>query len=211
MHPRIYREFETICSERRINGSVLEVGAVPSSTSLLCMKALEGATEKTGINLSGPAEFGGFRIIGGNANCMACFEADRFDAVLCNAVLEHDKYFWKTIAEIKRVTRPGGTIVIGTPGYRYLRPERAKIFLRKIPLIGSLISNEYLNFFFTATFTFQIHDAPGDYYRFSPQAFKEVFFDGMDDVEVRSIMLPPRIIGVGTKKFMPNAARSQGD
>jgi hypothetical protein len=53
--------------------------------------------------------------------------------------------------------------------------------------------------FFTATITFQIHDAPGDYYRFSPQAFKEVFFEGMNDVEVRSIMLPPRIIGVGTK------------
>jgi len=50
-----------------------------------------------------------------------------------------------------------------------------------------------------ATITFEIHAAPGDYYRFSPQAFKEVLFDGMDAVEVRTIMLPPRIIGAGIK------------
>lgn len=45
-----------------------------------------------------------------------------------------------------------------------------------------------------------MHATPGDYYRFSPQAFREVFFKGTDDVEVRTIMLPPRIIGAGTKR-----------
>jgi hypothetical protein len=52
---------------------------------------------------------------------------------------------------------------------------------------------------FTATVTFQIHNWPGDYYRFSPQAVREVFLEGLEQIEVRTIMWPPRIIGVGTK------------
>ncbi len=117
MHPRVYQEFEKICSGKNIIGSVLEVGAIPSNKSLLCMKSLGTATEKVGINLDGPHKFKDFKIHKGNANSMNCFEDERFDIVLCNATLEHDKYFWRTIAEIKRVTKPGGLIVIGTPGY----------------------------------------------------------------------------------------------
>ena len=205
MHRRIYQEFEKICSKRNIDGSVLEVGAIPSRMSLLCMKSLESATEKVGINLDGPHEFKDFKIHKGNANLMDCFEGERFDVVLCNALLEHDKFFWKTIGEIKRVTKPGGLIVIGTPGYKYFKVEKAKSFIRRIPLIKILSKNQYLNLFFTATITFQIHNNPGDYYRFSQQTFKEVFFEEMGDVEVRSIMLPPRIIGVGTKRHNSEA------
>ena len=43
-----------------------------------------------------------------------------FDAVVCNAMLEHDKHFWKTIEEIHRVSRPGAIIAIGVPGYLHL-------------------------------------------------------------------------------------------
>jgi ubiquinone/menaquinone biosynthesis C-methylase UbiE len=205
MHDRVYQEFEKICSERQINSSVLEVGAIPSNKSLLCMKSLKSAKEKVGINLNGPHEFEGFKIYRGNANSMDCFEDERFETVLCNALLEHDKFFWKTIEEIKRVTKPGGLIVLGAPGYKYYRAEKVKSTLNRIPLIKNLSSNQYLNLFFTATITFQIHDAPGDYYRFSPQAFKEVFFEGMDEVKVYSVMLPPRIIGVGKKKHNSKA------
>ncbi len=201
MHPKIYQEFEQICSKRHISGSVLEVGAISSKMSLLCMKSLESATEKVGINLDGPHDFKDFRIHKGNANFMDCFEDNRFDVVLCNAVLEHDKYFWKTIAEIKRVTKPGGLIVIGAPGYKHFTTEKVvRAILKNIPLIRKLRSNQYADLFFTATLTFQMHDEPGDYYRFSAQTFKEVFLEDMDNVEVRSVMVPPRIIGAGTKK-----------
>lgn len=200
MHPRIYQEFETICSERNINGCVLEIGALPSKTSLLCMKSLRNATKKVGVNLDGPHEFEDFTIKRQNANSMDCFEDESFDVVLCNAMLEHDKYFWKTIEEIKRVAKPGGLIVIGTPGYKYFKVEKVKSILSKIPLIRRFNLNSYLNLFFRATITLQIHNYPGDYYRFSPQAFEDVFFDELNDVQIRSIMLPPRIIGIGTKK-----------
>src|SRR5215831_19116763 len=126
MLPRVYQEFERICVRREAGGAVLEVGAVPSDFSLLCMESLRNATEKIGINLDGPAEYKDFRILRGNANCMECFDDNRFDTVLCNATLEHDKYFWKTVAEMKRVTKPKGLIVIGAPGYAWLPLEGLK-------------------------------------------------------------------------------------
>ena len=199
MHWRVYEEFGRIVSDRGQGGTVLEVGAIPSDESLLCMAALKGAKERIGINLSGPHEYKGCKIVKGNSNRMTCFDNDMFDIVLCNALIEHDKYFWKTIDEIKRVTKPGGLVVIGAPGFTRLKAERIKSYLKKTPIIRYLNSTEHLSLFTRATITFEIHAAPGDYYRFSPQAFKEVLFDGMDAVEVRTIMLPPRIIGAGIK------------
>ncbi len=199
MHPRVYREFEQIVSRRAVTGPVLEVGAVPSEHSLLCLASLQHATQKIGINLDGPYEYKDFKILKGNSNCMECFDDTSFNMVLCNALLEHDKYFWKTIAEIKRVTKPGGLIVIGTPGYTYLKAEKLKSILKKIPGVRKLQSADRLDALFRATITFEVHNFPGDYYRFSEQAFKDVFFDGMSDVEVCSIMVPPRIIGAGIK------------
>ena len=199
MHPRIYQEYERICSEQQIGGSALEVGALPSQASLLALKSLAGVKEKIGISLDGPFEFADFKIVKGNANSMDCFEDNRFDTVLCNATLEHDKYFWKTVAEIKRVTKPGGLIVIGIPAFVYLKPEKIKALLSRTPLIRHLRSTQFFNMFFTATMTYEIHNFPGDYYRFSPQAMREVLMEHTHDVELRRIMLPPRLIGIGRK------------
>ena len=176
MHPRIYQEFERICSSKCITGSVLEVGAVPSDACLLTVKSLANATEKIGVNLEGPSEYKDVKILKANGNCLTCFDDARFDAVLCNAVLEHDRYFWKTVAEIKRVTKPGGWVVIGVPGYIALKAEMYKSVLRKIPLLRRLKSHQYLSGLFNSTVTFQVHNHPGDYYRFSAQAISECMF-----------------------------------
>jgi ubiquinone/menaquinone biosynthesis C-methylase UbiE len=199
MHQRVYQEFERICAERKISGSVLEVGAIPDEGSLLCMKSLAGATEKIGIDFLGPHEFRDFNIVQGNANSMDCFPNGRFDAVICNATFEHDKYFWKSIAEIKRVTKPGGLIVIGVPGFAHVKGERLKGALGKMPLINRLRFHPYFNLLFTGTVTYQVHNFPGDYYRFSDQAMKEVILEGLEQIDVRQIMLPPRFIGSGVK------------
>jgi SAM-dependent methyltransferase len=199
MHPRIYQEFERICADRSIRGSVLEVGAVPSDQSLLCMKSLEQASEKIGIDLDGPHEYKGIKIVKGNANAMDCFPDKRFDTVICNATLEHDKYFWKTLAEIKRVAKPGALVVIGVPGFAKFRAEKFSAILSRTPILRRLHSHPYLNMLFTGTVTFQVHNWPGDYYRFSPQAVREVFLEGLEEVEVHSIMAPPRLFGIGLK------------
>ena len=86
------------------------------------------------------------------------------DMVLCNATLEHDRYFWRSLAEMKRVLRPGGLLVIGVPGY-VENPERDH---------GK------------STHTYRVH-YKFDYYRFSEQAVRDVFFEGMLAVEVHAI------------------------
>jgi SAM-dependent methyltransferase len=199
MHPRVYQEFERICTERPIRGSVLEVGATATDESLLDMKSLQQASEKIGIDMTGPHEAKGYKILKGNSNSMDCFQDSQFDAVLCNAVLEHDKYFWKTLSEIKRVTKPGGLIVICVPGYSKVRAEKIKGLWSRMPFVRRLQSHQFLGMFFTSTITYEIHNWPGDYYRFSPQAVREVFLEGLEQVEVRTVMLPPRVIGIGTK------------
>jgi hypothetical protein len=106
---------------------------------------------------------------------------------------------------MKRVTRPGGWLVIGAPGYRYYRCEDLKAWLGRVPLLKRLASHEIGNAMVTATLTLQVHDHPGDYYRFSEQAFREVVLAGLEEVEVRSVMVPPRIIGVGRKPLRVTA------
>lgn len=197
MHPIIFDAFEKIVRKRNKTGTVLEIGAIPSPHSLLNLKALEGATEKIGVNLDGPYDCTDYKIVAGNGNAMDYFEDNRFDVVLSNATIEHDKFFWKTLSEIRRVAKPGGLIIIGGPGFTRLEIENLKPFLKTQPEIRSLVNPQYLNALLTGTITHQIHGHPGDYYRFSPQAFQDVIFEGLQSIELETIMLPPRIIGSG--------------
>ncbi len=192
MHKKVFQEFEKICSKRSLRGSVLEVGAKPDFSSLLNMEALKAMDEKIGINLEGASEYKDFKILKGNANNMDCFASNSFDLVLCNAVFEHDKFFWKTLSEIKRVAKPGALIVIGAPGFGITAAEgRLRAILNHIPFLPS--------FFTSSTLTLLEHNFPGDYYRFNKQAFEQVFFEGMKEVSIKTIMSPPRIIGAGIK------------
>jgi SAM-dependent methyltransferase len=194
MDARVFAEFESICRERSAGGDVLEIGAVPSEDSLLCLPALSGARSKVGVNLSGPAGYRDFRILKANSNDMRCFADASFHTVLSNAVHEHDAHFWRSLDEIRRVTRPGGLIVIGVPGYSKLPVERMLGRASKLGL--SRVLRDGLG---ASTLTLQIHSYPGDYYRFSEQAVREVFLEGLGNTTVRTLLIPPRIIGVGVK------------
>ena len=199
MHNEVYRQFDRICSRRKAGGAVLEIGAMPSATTLLTLPALRNAREKIGINIAKPSRYGDIEILQQNANAMVNFPAERFDTVLCNSTLEHDKFFWKTLAEIRRVTRSGGLIVLGAPGFGRPSSEKwGKRIARNIPLVGRSIERRFEPWF-ASTSTLHVHNFPGDYYRFSAQTFREVFFDGMNDVEVFTVLMPPRIIGAATK------------
>jgi len=184
VHPAVFQVFDELCRPHNIRGAVLEVGATPDESTLLNLPSLAGVTEKIGINKAGASRFKDFSILNVDANAMTCFPDQRFDTVLCNSVLEHDRFFWKTLAEIHRVTKTGGLIVIGTPGYTKQRPR------------GILFGGDALRH---STLTLGIHNFPGDYYRFSEQTFREVFFEGMKDVVIRTVLVPPRIIGAGIR------------
>lgn len=191
MHPRVFREFGRLCREYGASGSVLEIGAVPGPDSLLCLDALVGATEKVGVSLDSPSRYRDFRIFQANANRLDMFETRSFDTILCNATLEHDPFFWRTLEEMRRVGRRGAVVVIGVPGYAsHPWLERVK----RRPTLGRRRLTVALG---ASTPTLVVHNYPGDYYRFSEQAVREVFFAHMCDVSLRRVMMPPRIIGAG--------------
>jgi SAM-dependent methyltransferase len=188
MHPRVQQTFHEILREREVRPRrALELGGTTGRNSLLRFDELRGA-ERVCLNLIETRDRYGIRTVVGNGNDMSVFEDASFDLVMSNATLEHDKYFWKSLAEMKRVLAPGGLLVIGAPGYRK-NPRRDH---------GR------------STHTYRVHYR-FDYYRFSEQAFREVFFEGMEDVEVQAILAPPRIVGHGFKPGgeRPVIARAQ--
>lgn len=199
MHPSVFAEFDRICRARGACGDVLEIGAVASDQSLLCLPALRGARSKVGVDLDGPRAHADFQILAVDANDMRCFPDASFDTVLSNSVLEHDRAFWRTLAEIERVARPGAVIVIGVPGFAKLDLERLASRAARLPLVGALL-RRHLPGVLASTLTLQVHDFPADYYRFSERAARDVFLERLDDPEVRTLLLPPRIIAAGVKR-----------
>jgi SAM-dependent methyltransferase len=154
----------------------LEVGGLMGANSLLQFPELEGA-ERFCLNLVEMSSDDVVTSVTGNANDMkGVFDNDSFDLVLCCSTLEHDKHFWLSVAEMKRVMRPGGLLVIGVPGY--VKDEQRDQG--------------------RSTLTYRVHYA-FDYYRFSEQAVREVFFADMDRVQVKAYMTPPRLLGHGYK------------
>ena len=153
----------------------LEVGGLMGEDSLLRFPELAGA-ERYCLNLVDLPSDGEVKAVKGDANDMRQFDDDSFDLVVCCSTLEHDKRFWLSVAEMRRVLKPGGLLIISVPGYvKDLERDQGR-----------------------ATHTYRVHYA-FDYYRFSEQAVREVFFEGMEDVNVLSMLRPPRIIGHGRK------------
>jgi SAM-dependent methyltransferase len=174
--PKVKRRFHRIIRRSGIRPRrALEVGGLMGEDSLLRFPELAGA-ERYCLNLVELPSDDQITAVKGNANDMSAFKDDSFDLVVCCSTLEHDKRFWLSVAEMRRVTRPGGLLVIGVPGY-VKDEERDE---------GR------------STLTYRVHYR-FDYYRFSEQAVREVFFEGMERVRVRPMMTPPRLIGHGWK------------
>lgn len=200
MSPTVFQVFEQIFEDFPITGPVLEVGAVSGPESLLTLKGLKQAHPKIGINLDEEITIADRTIIQCNGNDMSRFESGYFAAVVCNSTLEHDIYFWKTISEIHRVTAPGGIIVIGVPGYAEMGVNTFSGGNKRIKKVLRMCSKFFKSDILQAgTVTLGIHNYPGDYYRFSEQAVREVFLAGLTQCEVLRVMHPPRFIGLGIK------------
>ena len=110
MVPEIYARWRELVANYQVGDKILEIGAVPTSDSLLNLEAFKSCSTLLGINLDGGGSYqigssslrNSYEIIKGNTNHMDCFENDYFDTVVSNSVMEHDNFFWKTMGEIRR-------------------------------------------------------------------------------------------------------------
>lgn len=165
---------------------ILEVGAMPKVT-MLSMPELAGC-ERVGIDLECEGEGEGWRVLRMNANRMD-FDDASFDAVISNAMLEHDPRFWLSAGEMRRVLRPGGFMAVGVPGVVNPFP-RTRRLIRKVPLVGDV--GRWAP-------TLATHMNPHDFYRFTKHSMREIILEGLDRVAVRSLLLGTRILGWGWK------------
>lgn len=98
---------------------VLEVGATRQDT-LLTLPSVHGAW-RVGINPDPrqTSQGEGWAIVEGSGWALP-WPDGHFDLVLCNSVLEHDRSFWRTLAEMKRVLR--GHLIVGVPAFVQTSP-----------------------------------------------------------------------------------------
>lgn len=201
MSPEVRAAFGSILRAASPTGPVLEVGAWPGADGLLSLPEISGFEDRTALN---PEAFddntSGIRWVRGSGHRMDLFADDHFGCVLSNSVLEHDPRFWETLAEIMRVTEPGGLVVLGVPGYRGGGPDSlapAGSWVRRLMRgLARMPGHEFLR---AGTLTLSEHFHPEDYYRFSEQAMREVLLAGLEAIELRWLMVPPRVIGWGRK------------
>ncbi len=198
MHCTVFTHFDGLCRRLGAGGTVLELGAMAGPHTLLALPSLKSATRRIGINMDPQAAQPGIEMLVGNCNHMPMIESCSIDLVLCNSMLEHDRAFWLTLAEMRRVLKPGGLFMVGVPGFAERRPRpllRALGLLWKRPLPGAAALESSL----ASTPSLVVHRYPADYFRFGRDAMREVLLDGLDMVSVEAIMQPPRFIGVGRK------------
>jgi SAM-dependent methyltransferase len=191
MHSAVYAEFRRLLAPLDLSGPVLEIGATPTPDTLLAMDLLRGR-ERYGINIAPAAMIDGCQIMQGNGNDLSIFKDGYFACVVSNATIEHDPYFWKTCAEIRRVLRPGGAAVIGAPGFS----DEGNLPALGLSAPANSPASEDWPY---STLTYRYHGEPKDYYRFSQDAFRDVIFEGYRDVTIRTVLVPPRYIGCGVK------------
>jgi SAM-dependent methyltransferase len=200
MTPGLFAEFDSLCRQYGATGSVLEIGATATPDTLLNLPSLRGCELRVGINIEAAVASPGGNILRANGNDLSQFSDCAFDVVVSNATLEHDPRFWLTLAEMRRVLKPGGLLLVGVPGY-----TRARSWLRRLAgTLGRRVGKlaplaRCLQAFGAGTPTLLVHDYPGDYFRFSEQALREVLLFNMDVLATRVLEAPPRLLGVGRK------------
>jgi len=77
------------------------------------------------------------------------FAGDRFDVVLCNHVIEHVPDATRALAELSRVLRPGGLLILGVPNEGCLMGRARNRFVQ--PRIGR--TTDHVHFFTAPSLT----------------------------------------------------------
>src|SRR6266511_933703 len=162
MSPDVHSAFERMVDRlfaSRPPSSVMEVGA--SHEPLLDIPRF-GQARRVALNIAfkekARAKLKDCELIEANGNSIP-LEGEQFDCIVSSSTLEHDRAFWRTVAEVRRLLRRGGVFIVGVPIYMELPTD-----------------------IWRATLTFAVHGKRynADFYRFSEQAVREVLLEGFE-------------------------------
>ena len=167
MHESVMKWVKQVTRKLDLSGkTVLEVGSYNINGSV--RELFAGAKEYIGIDSrSGP---GVDYVMNAHDLAFAVGYSEvvttgLFDIVVSTEMLEHDPQFWLSLAEMGRVLKPNGLLIVTARGNG-----------------------------------FPLHDFPGDYYRFMPESFPELFkLAGCEVIEVREDPEAPGVFGIGRK------------
>ena len=67
------------------------------------------------------------------------FENEYFDTVVCTEMLEHDPAFWRSLPEMGRVLKPGGSLLLTTRGNGFPEHGYPDDYWRFMPQSGRVL------------------------------------------------------------------------
>jgi SAM-dependent methyltransferase len=196
MHPEIRRAIAGIIAGLPAPRRVIEIGQDRDHPSLIELPELSSAPDRVAVGLSAGGDHPGITYICCNAHDLSFLPSASFDLLLSNAMLEHDRYFWRSLAEMRRLTRSGGHVVIGVPGFGAMSGHKRGWR----GLVERWVTGRSRDETAAASPTLGFHGFPDDYYRFSESAMEEVLLEGFRDRRVFQLLYPPRLIGLGRRE-----------
>ena len=184
---KVVEEYATLFQTHALAGPVLEIAGGSREGAIAQAPFLEGVERHVVVSGEG-AEAGGIHFHKGDPNDLApLFDDDCFGAVIWDRALERDPRFWLTVAEIRRVLMPGGSLLLCTRGFA----KANKFGVKVVGASGNPIP--YL------TATASVSPAGGDHLRFSPQGLRRVVLGAFDVKELRSAFMTPHLFAVAQK------------
>lgn len=188
MHPKVNDRFQKLAEKYELQGAFLEIGVTDRDSAILSGDYFAGRPERFATNLTEKeileADETAIHLVRCNSNNMAgVFDDGHFNTILSNNVIENDKYFWRSLDEMKRILAPGGILVIGAPAY--VPSNTLKRDIENMPLHKT-------------TVTMDVQPGP-DYWRFSRLAFGEVLCEGLEILEITVTGRVPMMIAVARK------------
>lgn len=124
LEPRFYDD--CIAVQKRYEGSVLDVGCGRGFLLEKLQKVAAPGTKLYGLDISpklvelSKARVPAADVVVGDAEALPYADAS-FDTVFMTEALEHMLDFGKSLSEIRRVLKPGGTFIVTVPNRDWLR------------------------------------------------------------------------------------------
>lgn len=188
LHNKIVAEYETLIRVHEVQAPILEI-MHGQQQSAITMSGILAGKECHAIGRGKSTAVGGVSFHQGNPNDMSALFGDQcFSTVIWDRAIERDPFFWLTLAEIKRVLKPAGFLIVCAPGFGKTNKFGLKITGAKGNVVPALTATRALD------------TQAADFWRASPQCMRKVILNDFDVREVKMSFFIPHLFAVGQSR-----------